>query len=56
MENNTEAKNILAQNRALKEQLKEALKQFKWACDQLAEVQHELAITKMLLVRAVEGK
>ena len=56
MESTTEMQSILAQNEALKKQLKDALKQFKWACDQLAEVQHELAITKMLLVRAVEGK
>lgn len=56
MANDTDMKSILAQNESLKKQLKDALKQFKWACDQLAEVQHELAITKMLLVRAVEGK
>lgn len=56
MESTTEMQSILAQNEALKKQLKEALKQFKWACDQLADVQRELVITKMLLICDVEGK
>lgn len=56
MTNDTDTKSILAQNEALKKQLKEALKQFKWACDQLTDVQRELVITKMLLICDVEGK
>lgn len=56
MTNDTDMKSILAQNEALKKQLNEALKQFKWACDRLADVQRELVITKMLLICDVEGK
>ena len=49
-------KSILEQNKVLKKELKRALDQFRWAVKQLDEAQHELRITKMLLVRAEEGK
>ena len=56
MASDTDYESILAQNKVLKSQLKYALDQFKWAADKLAEAQHELTLTKMMLVRAVEGK
>ena len=49
-------KSILEQNKVLKKELKRALDQFRWAVERLDEVQHELQITKMLLIRAEEGK
>ena len=54
--NSEDYKSILAQNEVLKKELKRALDQFRWAVKQLEEAQNELQITKMLLIRAEEGK
>ena len=56
MEKGTDYASISAENKMLKEQLKSALDQFKWAADKLAEAQHELALVKMMLVREIERR